>query len=113
MKLARTLLAALCIAGATLVASSSAKTAHRTGVSAQVALDWNINAVNTIRAAVTTVDGARAPALSDRGIDLSLVRAGGGVRRRRRDRGPLSALRVLALRASRGLARRGRGCGSP
>jgi hypothetical protein len=58
MKLARTLLAALCIAGGTLVASSSAKTAHRTSVPAQVALDWNVNAVNTIRAATTTVDSA-------------------------------------------------------
>jgi hypothetical protein len=58
MKLARTLLAALCVAGATLVASSSAKTAHGSGVPAQVALDWNVNAVNTIRAAVTTIDSA-------------------------------------------------------
>ena len=76
MKLARTLLAALCIAGVTLVASSSAKTAHRAGVSAQVALDWNTNAVNTIRAAVTTVDGAPRPLYQTEGlIYLSYVQA--------------------------------------
>jgi hypothetical protein len=76
MKLARTLLAAVCIAGVTLVASSSAKTGHRTGVSAQVALDWNTNAVNTIRAAVTTVDGAPRPLYQTEGlIYLSYVQA--------------------------------------
>ncbi|MDX6621757.1 MAG: hypothetical protein QOK36_4143 [Gaiellales bacterium] len=58
MKIAGTLLAALCIAAVALVTSSTAKTAHRTSsVAAQVALDWNTNAVTTIRAATTTVDG--------------------------------------------------------
>jgi hypothetical protein len=76
MKLARTLLAALCIAGVTLVASASAKPAHRTGVAAQVALDWNVNAVNTIRAAVTAVDGAPRPLYQTEGlIYLSYVQA--------------------------------------
>ena len=76
MKLTRTLLAGLCIAGVTLVASSSARTAHRTGVSAQIALDWNTNAVNTIRAAVTTVDGPSRPLYQTEGlIYLSYVQA--------------------------------------
>jgi hypothetical protein len=76
MKLARTLLAVVCIAGETLVASSSARTAHRTGVPAQVALDWNVNAVNTIRAAVTTVDGPARPLYQTEGlIYLSYVQA--------------------------------------
>jgi hypothetical protein len=76
MKLTRTLLGALCIAGATLVASSGAHTTHRTGVSAQIALDWNINAVNTIRAAVTTIDGPARPLYQTEGlIYLSYVQA--------------------------------------
>jgi hypothetical protein len=76
MKLTRTLLAALCIAGVTLAASATAKTAHRTAVPAQVALDWNTNAVNTIRAAVTTVDGAARPLYQTEGlIYLSYVQA--------------------------------------
>ncbi|MDX6630957.1 MAG: hypothetical protein QOH00_3203 [Gaiellales bacterium] len=76
MKLARTLLATLCIAGVALAASSSAKTTHRAGVSAQVALDWNINAVNTIRAATTTIDGPSRPLYQTEGlIYLSYVQA--------------------------------------
>jgi hypothetical protein len=76
MKVARTLLAALCVAGVTLVASASATPAHRSGVPAQVALDWNVNAVNTIRAAVTAVDGAPRPLYQTEGlIYLSYVQA--------------------------------------
>jgi hypothetical protein len=59
MKFVGALLAALCIATVALVASSTAKMAHpASSVPAQVALDWNTNAVNTIRAATTTVDSA-------------------------------------------------------
>src|ERR1700682_2571398 len=76
MKLARLLLAAVCVAGVMLVASSGAQMAHRTGVSAQVALDWNTNAVNTIRAAVSSVDGPPRPLYQSEGlIYLSYVQA--------------------------------------
>ena len=76
MKLTRTFLAALCIASVTLVAAASARTAHRTGVPAQVALDWNANAVNAIRTAVTTVDGPARPLYQTEGlIYLSYVQA--------------------------------------
>ena len=62
MKVARTMLVVVFIASAALVTSSAAKTTHRTGsVPAQVALDWNTNAVATIRAATTTVDGPSRP----------------------------------------------------
>jgi hypothetical protein len=77
MKLARTMLVAVFIASAALVASSAAKTAHRTGsVPAQVALDWNTNAVATVRAATTTVDGPARPLYQTEGlIYLSYVQA--------------------------------------
>ena len=108
MKLTRTFLAALCIASVTLVAAASARTAHRTGVPAQVALDWNTNAVNTIRTAVTTVDGPARPLYQTEGLTRSVVRPGGGLQRRHGDRRTLRAVRALALRPSRGLACRGR-----
>jgi hypothetical protein len=77
MKLAATMLAAVCIASVALVTSSAAKTAHRTdSVPAQVALDWNANAVAAVRAATTTVDGPARPLYQTEGLMyLSYVQA--------------------------------------
>src|SRR4051812_2310940 len=77
MKLAGTMLAAVCIASLALVTSSAAKSAHRTGSApAQVALDWNTNAVAAVRAATTTIDGPARPLYQTEGlIYLSYVQA--------------------------------------
>jgi hypothetical protein len=77
MKIARTLLVALIGAAVVVVPSATAKKAHpRSSVSAQMALDWNANAVTTIRAALTTIDGPSRPLYQTEGlIYLSYVQA--------------------------------------